>query len=122
MRISDWSSDVCSSDLHRVADVDQFRRMADAAIAHVGDMEQAVDAAEIDERAIIGDVLDHAVDDLAFGKRLDEARTLLGAGFLEHGAARHADVAAAAVHLQPLDRLRHAPQWGALPEGEEAHL
>src|SRR3546814_9997112 len=26
--------------LHRVADVDQLRRMADAAIAHVGDVEQ----------------------------------------------------------------------------------
>src|SRR3546814_3617368 len=122
MRISDWSSDVCSSDLHRVADVDQFRRMADAAIAHVGDMEQAVDAAEIDERAIIGDVLDHAVDDLAFGKRLDEARTLLGAGFLEHGAARHDDVAAAAVHLQQLERLRHAHQWGDVADWTDIDL
>src|SRR3546814_10398643 len=51
--------------LHRVADVDQLRRMADAAIAHVGDVEQAVDAAQVDEGAIIGDVLDDAVDHLA---------------------------------------------------------
>src|SRR3546814_15184899 len=71
-------------------------------------MEQAIDAAEVDEGAVVGDVLHDTVDGLAFGQRLDEARTLLGAGFLEHGAARHDDVAAAAVHLQPLARLRHA--------------
>src|SRR3546814_3809677 len=47
--------------LHRVADVDQLRRMADAAIAHDGDVAQAVDAAQVDEGAIIGDVLDDAV-------------------------------------------------------------
>src|SRR3546814_2012824 len=79
MRISDWSSDVCSSDLFpriafellhaeadalgvavdaddlhldRVTDVDDFARVVDALVAHVGDMEQAVDAAEVDERTI----------------------------------------------------------------------
>ena len=36
--------------------------------------------------------------------------TLLGAGLLEHGAARHDDVAAAAIHLENLERLRHAHQ------------
>src|SRR3546814_10463035 len=66
MRISDWSSDVCSSDL-------------------------------------IGDVLDHALDDLALGQRLDEAAALFGAGFFQDGAARHDDVAAAAIHLQDLE-------------------
>ena len=33
---------------------------------HVGDVEQAVDAAEVDERAEVGDVLDHALADLTF--------------------------------------------------------
>ena len=42
-----------------------FRRMVDAAPCHVGDVQQAVDAAEVDERTVIGDVLDHALDDLA---------------------------------------------------------
>ena len=32
---------------------------------HVGDVEQAVDAAEVDERAVLGDVLDGAGDDHA---------------------------------------------------------
>ena len=86
------------------------RRVADALVADVGDVEQAVDAAQVDERTVIGDVLDDAVDDLALGQRQDEARTLLGAGFFEDGAARHDDVAALAVHLEDLERLRDVHQ------------
>lgn len=97
-------------DLHGVADGDHFVRVVDALVAHVGDMEQAVDAAEVYERTVIGDVLDDAVDDLAFGQVLDQARTLFGAGFFENGAARDDDVAAATVHLQDLERLRHVHQ------------
>ena len=96
--------------LHRVADVDHFGRVVDALVADVGDVEQAVDAAEVDERAVIGDVLDHAVDHLALGEALDQAAALLGAGLFEDRAARHDDVAAAAVHLQDLERLRHVHQ------------
>ena len=33
--------------------------------AHVGDVQQAVDAAQVDERAEVGDVLDDALADLA---------------------------------------------------------
>src|SRR3546814_1114575 len=67
-------------------------------------MEQAVDAAEVDKRTIIGDVLDRAFDDLTFFQVLDQARTLFGARFFEDGAARHDDVAAAAIHLEDLER------------------
>ena len=38
----------------------------DAAPGDVGDMQQAVDAAQIHEGAVIGDVLDHAFDHLLF--------------------------------------------------------
>ena len=37
---------------------------------------------------------------------------LLGAALFQHGAARHHDVAARAVHLQDLERLRRAQQRG----------
>ena len=40
-------------------------RVVDAAPAHVGDVQQAVDAAQVDERAEVGDVLDDALADLA---------------------------------------------------------
>ena len=79
--------------------------MLDALVADVGDVQQAVDAAEVDEGAIVGDVLDHALDDLALGQALDEAAALLGARLFEDGSARHDDIAAAAVHLQNLERL-----------------
>ena len=95
-------------DLHGdgLADIQHFRRMADAAPGDVGDVQQAVDAAQIHERAVIGDVLHHAFDDLVFLEAGDERRTLFGAALFEHGAARHDDIAAAAIHLQDLEQLR----------------
>ena len=65
-----------------IADLEVFARVADALVADVSDVQQAVDAAEVDERTIVGDVLDDAFDDLAFGQRLDEVAALFCAGFL----------------------------------------
>jgi hypothetical protein len=96
--------------------------MADALVADVGDVEQAVDAAEIDEGAVIGDVLDHAVDDLALGQRLDQARALLGAGLFEDGAARDDDIAAAAVHLEDLEGLRQVHQRADVADRADVDL
>ena len=47
-------------DLHLelVADREDLRRVLDPALGDVGDVEQAVDAAQVDEGAEIGDVLD----------------------------------------------------------------
>ena len=72
---------------------------------------------KIDEGAVVGDVLDHAVDDLALFEVLHQLLALFGAGFLEHGAARNDNIAAPAVHLEDLERLRivhqrrHVPDW-----------
>ena len=54
-------------DLHLdfLIDRHHLRRVADAAPAHVGDVQQAVDAPQVDERAELGDVLDRALADLA---------------------------------------------------------
>src|SRR3569623_3075 len=57
-------SDLDDLDLHLLADVEHFGRVIDATPGNVGDVQQAVDAAEVDERAVVGDVLAHAVDDL----------------------------------------------------------
>ena len=51
--------------------------MADAAPGHVGDVEQAVHAVEVDERAEIGDVLDDALPDLAGLDRVEQVAALL---------------------------------------------
>jgi len=39
-------------------------------------VQQAVDTAEVDERTVIGDVLDDALEDLAFGQRLERVLLL----------------------------------------------
>ena len=57
--------DVEDHDLDLVVDADHVARVVDPAPAHVGDVQQAVDAAEVDERAEVGDVLDRALADLA---------------------------------------------------------
>src|SRR3954447_23367800 len=98
--------DLDDLDLHGLADGQHFRRVIDPAPCDVGDVQQAVDAAEINERAVVGDVLDHAIDHLTLFKILPQFLTLFGAGFLENSAARHHDVAAAAIHLEDLERLR----------------
>src|ERR1700687_3255051 len=92
--------------LHGLAAGQHFGRVIDPAPGDIGHVQQAVDAAEIDERTVIGDVLDHAVDDLAFFEILHQFLALFGAGLFQHGTARHHDVAAAAIHLEDLERLR----------------
>src|SRR6185312_2462487 len=97
-------------DLDRLADMQRLGRMVDAPPGDVGDVQEAVDAAEIDEGAVIGDVLDDAGEDLALLERGDQFRALLGPALLEDGAARHHDIAARAVHLEDLEGLRRAEQ------------
>src|SRR5262249_19923961 len=98
--------DLDDLDLHLLPDVEHLGRMIDTAPGDVGDVEEPVDAAEVHEGAVVGDVLDHAVDDLTFFEVLHQLLTLLGTGLFQHGAARHDDVAAPTVHLENLERLR----------------
>ena len=91
-----------------LADLHHLARVAHAAPGHVGDVQQAVDAAEVDERAVLGDVLDHAVDDRAFGQRLEQLGALLAHRGLDHRAARQHDVVALAVELDDLELHRLA--------------
>jgi hypothetical protein len=86
-------------DVDLVVHLEELGRMSDAAPRHVGDVEQAVDAAEIDERAVVGDVLDDALEHLALGERLERVLLLLGVLLLEERLAREDDVAALLVDL-----------------------
>src|SRR5579883_2312685 len=85
---------------HPLADRDHLRGVPDPPPGHVGDVQQPVDAAEVDERPVVGDVLDGPLEDDAFLEDLErlllERRPLA----LEHGAARDHDVAAGAVELE----------------------
>src|SRR4029079_14311372 len=98
--------DLDDLDLHGLAEREHLGRMVDAAPRDIRDVQQTVDAAEINERTVIRDVLDHAVDDLTLFEVLHQFLALLGAGLFENRAARHHDVAAAAIQLEDLERLR----------------
>src|ERR1700687_3638191 len=98
--------DLDDLDLHGLADGEHLGRVIDPAPGDIGDVQEAVDAAEVDERTVIGDVLDHAVDDLTLFEVLHQFLALFGAGLFQNRAARHHDVAAAAIHLEDLERLR----------------
>src|SRR4051794_15331970 len=77
--------------------------MGDATPRHVGDVEQAVDATEIDESTEVGDVLDDAFAHLILLKLLHELLALPRALVLEDHAARDHDVAAPLVQLDDLE-------------------
>ena len=49
-------------------------------------------------------------------------RALLGAGLFEDGAARDDDIAAAAVHLEDLERLRHVHQRADVADRADVDL
>ena len=83
---------------------------------------QPVDAAKVDECAVVGDVLDHAVDDLTLFEVLHQFLALLGAGLFQDGAARHDDIAAAAIHLEDLERLRVVHQRRHVPDRPDVDL
>src|ERR1700730_7547316 len=98
--------DLDDLDLEGLADGQDFGRVIDPPPGDIGDVQQAVDATEVDERTVIGDVLDHAVDHLTLFEVLHQLLALLGAGLFQHRTARHHDVAAAAIHFEDLERLR----------------
>ena len=102
--------DLDDLDLHGLADRQHLGRVVDATPGDVGDMQQAVDAAEIHEGAVVGDVLHDAVDHLTFFKVGDDLVTLLSAALFKHGAARNDDIAATTIHLEDVERLRHVHQ------------
>jgi len=111
-------------DLHLdgIADIDDLARVIDAPPGHVGDVQQTVDAAEIDEGAVIGDVLDNAVDDLALLQSGHDLGALLGTRRLQDLAAGDDDVAAAAIHLEDLEGLGRVHQRADVAHRPHVHL
>ena len=105
-----------------VVDLEELGRMADAAPRHVGDVQQAVDAAEIDERAVVGDVLDDALEHLALGERLERVLLLLGVLLFEERLAREHDVAALLVDLDDAHAQFLAAQRVEVADGTHVDL
>src|SRR2546425_8104851 len=122
--------DVEDLDLDLLPDVHHLGRVRHAAIAHVGDVEQAVHAPEVDEGAEVGDVLDDALPRLPDLQLLHQDVALgLALGFEQHAAAHH-DVAAPLVQLDDLELealaqqlvdIGHAPQGDLAAREERVH-
>src|SRR5690625_644169 len=60
------------ADFQVLAHLNHFGRVAHALPGHVGNVQQAVNSAQIEERTVIGQVLYHALDDSTFGQALDQ--------------------------------------------------
>src|SRR3954451_25485887 len=94
--------DVEHLDLDRVADVEDLGGVVDVRPRQLGDVDEPVDAVEVDERAEVDDVRDVALDHEAGLQPVEDLLALLLALLLEHGAAREDDVVARAVELDDL--------------------
>src|SRR6185437_8718226 len=86
-----------------VADLHDFGRVLHALPRHVGDVQQAVDAAQVDERTVVGEVLDRAAHDCAFLQILHQRAALGGELLLNDRAARDHDVIALLIELDDLE-------------------
>ena len=89
--------------LDLVADVDQVARVRQPAPAHVGDMQQAVEAAHIDERAVVGQVLHRSGEDAALFQGGQRDRLLGVLLLFEEFLAADDHVAALLVQLDDAD-------------------
>ena len=88
-----------------LADGEHFGRMVDAPPCNVGDMQQAVNTAQIDKGTIIGDVFHHTLNGLSFDEVLHNLAAGFGACFFHNGASRHYNIAAPTIHFENLERL-----------------
>ena len=70
-------------DLDLIADIDQIARVGETSPAHIGNVQQAIDAAKINKCTVVGEVFDRAGKNDAFFKVLERGRTLGVLLFLE---------------------------------------
>src|SRR3982751_455861 len=95
--------DVEHLDLELRSDLHELGRMRDTPPRHVGDVQQTVDAAEIDERPEVGDVLHDALPDLILLELLHELLTLPSAFVLQDHTTRNHNVSTSLIELDDLE-------------------
>src|SRR5579862_490559 len=105
-----------------LADLQNFRRMRNAAPTHVRDVQQAVDAVEVDERAEIGDVLDRALADVAGDHFGQQFGAFFGAFLLDELAARKHDVLPVLVDFNDLELVGVVDELREILGGDDVNL
>ena len=96
------SLDVEHLDLHVLPDLEHFGRVVDVAARELRDVDQAVHAVEVDERAEVDDVRDLTLDDVTRREPVEDRLAHLLALVLEDGATREHDVVPRPVELDHL--------------------
>ena len=99
-----WRSRSMSSTLtlHLLADLEHLGRVVDVAPRELGDVDQAVDAVEVHERAELDDVGDDALDHLAGLELVEDLLAHLAPLVLEHRAPGEHHVVPVPVQLDDL--------------------
>src|SRR5271157_2301140 len=90
-------------DLNLVAHIHQVTRMREAARAHVGDVQQAVDSAQVNKRAVVGQVLHRAGHHRALAQLLQRCGALGVLLFFQNFLAADHHIAALLVELDDPD-------------------
>ncbi len=93
-------------------DLEQFRGMPDAPPAHVGDMEQSIDAVEVNEGAEISDILDCSLADVARGHVREQLAPLFIALLFDQLAPGQNDVLALLVDFDDFKFVAVADELG----------
>ena len=96
--------------------------MPDAAPTHVGNVEQAVEAVEVDESAEIGDIIDGAIADVARGHFGQELDPFVVALLFDQFAAGQDDVLAFLVDLDDLKFVSVADKTGKVLGRDNVNL
>src|ERR1700733_215476 len=90
-------------DLNLIADVNEILGMGQASPGHIGDVQQAIESAEIDERTVLGEILHDSGKHRTFFQVLESLGALLVLLAFEQFLARDHDVAALLVQLDDCD-------------------
>ena len=114
--------DLDDLNVHRLANFNNLAWVVDPFPAHISDVEQAINAAKVNERAIIGDVLDDAFADGAFSHLTDNLGALFCAALFKDSAAGDNNVSTRAVHLQDRKRLLLTHKWANVANRADINL
>src|SRR5690606_9698894 len=105
-----------------VAHREDLAGVVDATPRHIRDVKQTIDPAEVDEGAVLGEVLDRATQDLTILEVLQGLLFEAVALFFKQDAARQNDVAALLVKLDDLELVRLADELIEIADRTQVHL
>ena len=96
--------------------------MGEPSPRHVGDVQQAVNAAQVDEGAVFGQILDYPGQDCAFLQMVEQLRAFFGLFLLQKLLARNHNITAFLVELDNGNIERLALQRVKIPHRPQVNL